>query len=193
MPAGAAMLPGELLLLVTAAAGGLLALGYLLWPALRTYRELRGTLVVTCPDGGAPAAVALDALAAAAGVSAGRGPVLGVEECSRWPEHRGCGQGCLAEIERAPTACLARTMLASWYGGKACVLCGRPFGEIDWLERKPALLAPRGITVEWREVPAETLPGVLSTHSPVCWSCHIAETFRRRFPELVTDRPWRTP
>jgi hypothetical protein len=26
--------------------------------------------------------------------------------------------------------------------------------------------------------------------APVCWSCHIAESFRRTHPELIVDRPW---
>src|SRR6266576_3849706 len=43
--------------------------------------------------------------------------------------------------------------------------------------------------LEWNEIPLEHLQQTLSTHWPVCWNCHIAETFRRRHPELVTDRP----
>jgi hypothetical protein len=72
------------------------------------------------------------------------------------------------------------------------VLCGKPLEEIDWLEHKPALMSPEQKTVEWHEVRAEKLPEVLSTHLPVCWNCHIAETFRREFPELVVDRPWKS-
>jgi hypothetical protein len=45
-------------------------------------------------------------------------------------------------------------------------------------------------TYEWPEIPPEQIPGVLATHLPVCWNCHIAETFRRMFPERVVDRPW---
>ena len=29
----------------------------------------------------------------------------------------------------------------------------------------------------------------MGTHLPVCWNCHIAESFRREHPELVVDRP----
>jgi hypothetical protein len=29
---------------------------------------------------------------------------------------------------------------------------------------------------------------VFSTHRPVCWNCHVTETFRRLHPELVVDR-----
>jgi hypothetical protein len=29
---------------------------------------------------------------------------------------------------------------------------------------------------------------LFSTHKPVCWSCHVTQTFRREFPELVVYR-----
>jgi hypothetical protein len=45
--------------------------------------------------------------------------------------------------------------------------------------------------VQWSEIPAEELPEVFETHLPVCWSCHIAETFRREYPKRVVDRPWK--
>jgi hypothetical protein len=44
-------------------------------------------------------------------------------------------------------------------------------------------------TVQWNDIPADKLQQVLSTHWPVCWNCHIAESFRREHPELVVDRP----
>jgi hypothetical protein len=154
----------------------------------RTYLKFRGTRVVTCPETKTTAALALDAGRAArtAGLDE---PEMRVASCSHWPEREQCGQRCLAEIRSAPDGCLARAMLGNWYLGKACVLCGRAFGEIDWMERKPALMSPERQTLEWHEVPAESLPRVLSTHRPVCWSCHIAESFRREHPELVVERP----
>jgi hypothetical protein len=33
------------------------------------------------------------------------------------------------------------------------------------------------------------LQETFATHQPVCWDCHIAQTFRREHAELVTDRP----
>ena len=47
-----------------------------------------------------------------------------------------------------------------------------------------------GVTVEWSDFRPEALPEVLATHWPVCWDCHIAETFRRKYPKLVVDRTW---
>ena len=69
-------------------------------------------------------------------------------------------------------------------------LCGE-ISEIDWLDHKPALMSPERVTLEWNEIPAEKVPAVLQTHMPVCWDCHIAETFRRRYPGLVVDRSWK--
>jgi hypothetical protein len=81
-------------------------------------------------------------------------------------------------------------MVKEWYRGKACAYCQRPFGEIHWHDRQPALLAPDRISVQWDEVPAQKLPEVFATHLPICWNCHIAETFRRQHPEMVTERRW---
>ncbi len=166
----------------------LVALYVLLRAAARTYLRFRGTRVVSCPETKTTAARELDAGRAA--LTAGlHEPELRVTSCSHWPERQDCGQRCLEEIRSAPDGCLARTMLSSWYRGKSCVTCGRALGEIDWMERKPALMSPERRTVEWHEVPAQALPEVLSTHLPVCWSCHVAESFRREHPELVVDRP----
>jgi hypothetical protein len=165
----------------------LLATGLVLGATLRIYFESRGPRVVTCPATGAPAAVTVDARHLAVTSVAGS-PVLRLEACSRWPEDRDCAQACLAEIERAPNDCLARVILTRWYAGKSCAFCRRRFGDISWLEQKPALLGPTCITVEWRDIAPEKLPNVLATHLPVCWNCHIAETFRREHPDLVVDR-----
>jgi hypothetical protein len=112
-----------------------------------------------------------------------------LKDCSRWPERAGCGQTCLGDLEAAPHACLVRTILARWYAGQRCACCRRPFGEIHWHDHKPALVGTDGITREWTEIPPETIPAVLSTHRPVCWNCHVAETFRRVHGELVVERP----
>jgi hypothetical protein len=159
--------------------------------ALSTYLKLRGTRVVTCPETSEPVAVEVDATRATLTAVLGK-PSFRLTDCSRWPERQNCGQECLSQIEAAPENCLARAILTKWYQEKTCVLCNKPLGEIDWLEHKPALMSPEQKTVEWHDVRAEKLPEVLSTHLPVCWNCHIAETFRREFPELVVDRPWKS-
>jgi len=160
-------------------------------PVARAYLKFRGARVVTCPETKAPAAVELDARHAAFTAAFGE-PDLRLKDCSRWPQRRECGQECLEQIELAPMECLARTMLTGWYEGKSCALCRKAFGEIQWLDHKPALLSPERNAVEWHEVRAEKLPEVLATHRALCWNCLVAETFRRRFPELVVERPWKS-
>ncbi len=175
--------------------GLILVLGgiYLALRALgSSYLKFRGTRVITCPETKEPAAVKLDALRATAMEALGA-PELRLRECTRWPERRNCGQECLQEIEKAPQDCLVLNILSRWYQGKTCVYCGKPLGEIHWAEHKPALRSPEGITVEWYEVSPEKVPAVLASHQPICWDCHIAQTFRKQFPDRVVDREWKAP
>lgn len=151
------------------------------------WQKHRGARLVTCPETKQPAGVSLDAKHAAAGALF-HAPPLRLEACSRWPERRDCGQECLRQIEIAPAGCLVRNILAQWYQGKQCAICGKAFGEIHWADHKPALLDPNRMTREWAQVPAETLPGVMESHAPVCWNCHITQTFCREHPELVVNR-----
>jgi len=120
-----------------------------------------------------------------------RNELLTLSECSRWPEREACGQECLAQIQEAPKACLVWTIINRWYQGQNCVYCHKPFGEIHWHEHPPALLNKERKTVQWNEIPAEKLQEALETHRPVCWNCHIAQTFRREHPELVVDHEQR--
>lgn len=115
-------------------------------------------------------------------------PRLRLSECSRWPERAGCGRECLAEIEEAPKACLVSSIVNCWYQGMKCVYCRKPFGEIHWHDHPPAVVNEQGQTIEWNKIPLENLQQALSTDRPVCWNCHIAATFRRLHPGLVTDR-----
>ena len=152
------------------------------------YWRLHGPRLVTCPTDNSRAAVEVDAFR---GTFAFDWPQLHFESCSHWPERGSCGQECLRQIEQSPDGCLVRRILAGWYAGKTCVLCGMALGQIDWMEHKPCLMQPDRITLEWSQVHALEIPDILETHSPVCWNCHVAETFRREHSELVTDRPWR--
>ncbi len=154
----------------------------------RTYLALRGRRVVTCPENDEFAAVEVDARRAARAALVGK-ERLQLRDCSRWPEARECGQECLAQIEASPTGCLVRTMLDQWYAGSTCAVCGKEIGAIDWYKHKPALMAPDRRTVEWNDVPAETLPEVLATHFPVCWDCHVVESLVREHPERIVVRP----
>jgi hypothetical protein len=112
-----------------------------------------------------------------------------LSDCTRWPEKEACGQECLAQIKEAPQACLVSTIVNQWYAGKSCVYCKKIFGEIHWHNHPPALVDKERKTVQWNEIPVENLQKLMATYWPVCWDCHIAETFRSQHPELVVDRP----
>ncbi len=155
----------------------------------RAYFRLRGTRVVTCPQDRSTAAVEINAGKAARRAIVGS-PAFALTACSHWPERQACGRQCLAEIEQSPIDCLVRSHLEKWYEGRSCALCHRPVGAIDWYERRPALLTPDNKTLMWSDVDATHLDELLGTHKPVCFDCHIAETFRRTHPELVLDNPY---
>lgn len=155
--------------------------------AAGAYLKYRGKRVITCPETRTPAAVEVDARHAALTAAISH-PDLRLKSCSRWPERKDCGQECLLQVELSPEDCLVRNMLTSWYAGKRCVSCGKEFGEITWLDRKPALLSPQGETLEWSELTPEKVPDALATHFPVCWDCHITESFCRQYPEMIVDR-----
>jgi hypothetical protein len=156
--------------------------------AIGAYLTFRGKRVITCPETRRPVAVDVDARHAAfSAVRAGK-PDLRLTSCSRWPERQDCDQECVLQVRMTPSECLVRTILGDWYEGKKCVFCGQSCGDIHWFDHKPALLSPEGVTVEWQLMSPEKLPDILATHKPVCWNCHICETFRREFSEIVIDR-----
>jgi hypothetical protein len=157
--------------------------------ALAAFRRYRGKRVVVCPETGKYVAVEVDSVHAAATAGEEEGPELRLRSCARWPERADCDQDCVRQIEAAPEGCAVRAMLTDFYAGRSCALCGREIGEIHWHDHKPALLRPEDRrTFEWRDIAPEALPGVLAAHLPVCWNCHIAESFRLEHPELVLDR-----
>ncbi|MGD0497383.1 MAG: hypothetical protein ABSC23_03000 [Bryobacteraceae bacterium] len=150
--------------------------------------QYRGERVITCPENQQPAGVTVDVRHAAASAAMGA-PELRLSACSRWPEKAGCGQPCLSQIAAAPEDCLVRNILTRWYEGKVCASCGRPFGALEWEVAKPALMPSSGVSVEWRQVPAEKLQETLATARPVCFACHMASTMVREHPDLVVERP----
>ena len=157
-------------------------------PGVQAYFKLRGKRLVTCPETKTPQAVEVAASEAALGTFVNE-PTLRLKECSRWPERENCGQDCLSQVEADPEKCLVWNIVAKWYEGKNCVFCHKPIGPLQHLDHAPALLGPEFKTSEWKDVSPEELPKIFSSHQPVCWNCHVAETFRRLHPGLVTDRP----
>jgi hypothetical protein len=175
-------------ILLVLAVAALAAVAFELKRASRAYLKFRGERIITCPENHQPAAVRVAAGKAALEATL-HDPHLNLSECSRWPEKAGCGQECLSQIREDPAGCLVSNIVNHWYAGKSCVFCHKPFGEIHWHDHPPALLDAHRKTVQWNEVPVENLQQTLASHWPVCWNCHIAETFRQQHPELVTDRP----
>lgn len=160
---------------------------------LTTWRRFFGKRLITCPENLEPAAVDLNAGHAATSALIHGTPSLRLTTCSRWPERRDCGQECLAQIESSPDGCLVRTIVAAWYAGKRCAVCGQSVGPVVWHERPPALLAADGTSREWKEVAPQELPKLFRDHQPLCWPCHLTLSFRHDHPDLVIERPRPVP
>jgi hypothetical protein len=161
----------------------------------RAWWKYRGDRAITCPENRQPAGVALDvshavgyAMGHATDFSHWKEGGLRLASCSRWPERSGCGQECLSQIQAAPEDCLVRRILTHWYQGKSCTWCGRPFDDVQWDVRKPALLDPSGVSLEWAAVLPERLEKTLASALPVCFACHLANTLVREHPELAVKR-----
>jgi len=182
------MISSNLILMIV---GILLAVivAFALAMALRSYLRYRGERVITCPETKQPAAVHIDMMKVANEAVLGKLNIR-LDQCSRWPERANCGQDCLAQIKADPESCLVWTVVEEWYQGKSCAYCRKPFAEIHWHDRQPALLGPDRSVVQWNEVPPENLPQVFQNYLPVCWNCYIAEEFRRKNPERVVERTW---
>ena len=156
-------------------------------PAMQAYCTYRGRRLVKCPETQQTVAVDVAARRAAATALWGN-PTLRLDQCSRWPERQNCGQECLHQIETDPDNCLVWNIVSRWYEGQCCALCGKRFGWLKQFDHAPALVDADRMTTEWKRFRPEDLPGVFSTHRPVCWNCHVTETFRRGHPELVIER-----
>ena len=151
------------------------------------YAKYRGKRIVTCPETRLPVSTEINA-ALAAGTWIVSQPRFVVTACSRWPERAGCDQACAQQIEAAPEATQVRNIVARWYGQRTCVYCARPIRDIRGVV-VPALLTADGDLREWKDVPAEDLPRILENSDAVCATCELAEDFRRRFPDRITERP----
>jgi hypothetical protein len=157
---------------------------------VRSSSRYRGPRIVTCPETKKPAIVEVDSLHASLTSTLGL-PDIRLKDCSRWPIKEQCGQECLMELDVAPEKCLVSGVLMRWYSDKNCVYCRKAFPELHWVDHRPALRNTDGKLVRWNEVNLNELPEVLETHSPVCWDCYIAQSFRLDHPDLVVYRPWR--
>ena len=171
----------------------LLAIAAALWCGfrwlVRSFSKYRGSRIVTCPETKNPTIVEVDSLHASLTSTVGL-PDIRLEDCSRWPINKQCGQECLMDLDVAPERCLVSGVLMRWYRDKKCVYCRKAFPELHWVDHRPALLSPAGELVGWNGVNLDRLRTVLETYFPVCWDCYIAQKFRRDHPALVVFRPW---
>lgn len=158
-------------------------------PGVRAFFNFRGKRLVTCPETHKCEAVDIAVGEAALGAFLSE-PTLRLKQCSRWPERQDCGQECLQQIEVDPENCLVWNIVSKWYEGKKCVLCHKPIGKLQHMDHAPGLLGPDHKSAEWRDLRPEQLPEVFATHRPVCWNCHVTETFLRLHPELVVHREY---
>src|SRR5664279_5447244 len=152
----------------------------------RELNRYHGKRVITCPETKQPAAVHINMAKVAREAVLGK-PDVRLDQCSRWPERASCGQDCLSQIKADPEGCMVWNIVDDWYKGKSCAYCQKPFGEIHWHDRHPALLGPDRSIVQWNEVPPENLPQIFQNYLPVCWNCYIAEEFRRKNPDRAMD------
>jgi len=80
-------------------------------------------------------------------------------------------------------------LLKRFFDGKACAICKRLIPPVHRTGPKPGLLNPTTHqTYAWDHIPHDNLTSVLETHSPLCPTCQVAESFRQRHPDLVVDR-----
>jgi len=159
----------------------------LAWRLALVWLRYRGKHLVTCPENQNPAGVSLS-VGHAVLTGIGHVPHLRLNECSRWPEKAGCGQECLNQIRESGPDCLIRNIVAKWYRGKSCAACGQSMDTVDWTGNHPALLMDGGSSMEWNEVPADTLHETLAGAQPLCFACHTVKRMVREHPELVIDR-----
>ena len=154
---------------------------------VRASQRFGGERVIICPETGKQAMVELDIRRAAISSLMGQTD-LRLENCWRWPIKQDCGQECLLQLDMVDEQCLVRSVLEKWYRDKICAFCERPFDKIDLTDHKPALLDSKGVTVEWQQIPVSAVMEAMASYQPVCWNCHVAQTFRREHADLVVDR-----
>jgi len=153
----------------------------------RTRRQLGGVRLVDCPETGAVAAVRFDcARAAMTAVAFDGQPDVRLADCSRWPERGPCDGPCVPQAKAPESSVMG--LIAHFTGQGHCAICGGHLAEAPAVGHHIALRSPDGVTTQWTDLSLAALPQALLESHAVCWDCHIAESFRRALPHLVTDR-----
>jgi hypothetical protein len=175
----------EAIAIAAGAAAVAIALGLRGWRVWRRYSAAR---IVTCPETSRAAAVQVDVRRATLSSFLEADPTLVLCHCSRWPERGRCAEPCVPQI-RTGEARPVPEIVHRWFDGRTCAYCATVISDGPSGSSRAALRGADGATIEWRTVPPERLVAMLQTHQAVCWNCHVAETFRRVYPDLVVDRP----
>ena len=156
--------------------------------AVRTWARVHGTRVVVCPETQKPVAVTLD-VGHAVTTAVWEKADLRVASCTRWPERQDCDQPCVKQIETAPTETSPKTIATHFFSKERCAICTRPIEAPSAVTLQPGFMDPATHKVRtWEEVPPQDLAETMATWRPLCANCTLAETFRQRYPDRVTDR-----
>ena len=150
--------------------------------SLRAYFRNRGRRTAICPENHQPVEIAADRKFAFWTALRGQEHSR-LESCSRWPERADCDQDCLAQIDPSPEN--LERLLAKWYQGKACGICGRILTQADWRRSRLALLNEKQKLFELRHMHLDELPTTLDRMVPLCWNCHQEERARQAKPSRL--------
>lgn len=157
--------------------------------SFRAWKQFRGARLVTCPETGTVASVKIDVAHAATTAFVEDAPEVRLKECSRWSTRGVCREPCIPTMLAGGDSARVQTIVERWYGAQNCTYCGKHISHPASTHHPPAFADVDGGTVEWSRLPSERLPEVMATHKAVCWNCHVAESFRRQYPDLYVDRP----
>jgi len=156
--------------------------------AVRAWYQFRGVRLVTCPESGTVASVAIDVAHAATTAFVENEAEIRLKQCSRWPTRGVCRGPCIPAMLSSGDNGRVQTIVERWYATQTCRFCGKPIAQAASVHHPPAFADAAGGTVEWSKLPSEQLPEVMASRHAVCWNCHVAESFRKQYPDLVVDR-----
>src|SRR5262249_61438261 len=110
--------------------------------------------------------------------------------CAGRPERRDSDQRCVLQIEMSPSETRPKTIASRFFSNERCAICRRPIGPLGSTALQPGFMDPATRNVEtWDDVAPQDLPRAIATWRPLCSTCALAESFRQRSPDRVTDRP----
>jgi hypothetical protein len=156
--------------------------------ATRTWLHVHGSRVVICPETQKPVAVKVD-VGHAVATAVWEKPDLKLTSCTRWPERAGCDQPCVRQIESEPSETSPKMIAGHFFTKEKCAICRKPIEAPSAMTLQPGFMDPATHKVQsWEEVSPQDLPAAIATRHALCANCTLAETFRQRFPERVTDR-----